>query len=120
MHNNYIIVNFCTFHNECFAGKANRPFNVSAHKQNKESMEVKWKPPFFSGGVPIDYYDATVSPPPHDGTCSSGNCSVPGTSITINGLECSSYNITIQARNCVGQGSPLQFVNYFRYVHHHE
>ena len=65
-------------------------------------MEVNWNQPVVSGGVHISY-DVTVSPPPHNGICSDGNCSVNWTELILSGLECISYNITIQARNCVGQ-----------------
>ena len=88
-----------------FAGNPGRPLNISAHKQDERSMELKWTHPHFSGGVPIDRYDITVSPAPHDGVCRGGNCNVSGTNITLKGLACLSYNITIRANNCAGQSS---------------
>ena len=76
---------------------------MTAHKLSQTTMEINWNHPVVSGGVPISY-DVTVSPPPHDRICSDGSCSVNGTKLTLSGLECISYNITVQARNCIGQG----------------
>ena len=70
-------------------------------------MEINWNYPVVPGGLPVSY-DVTVSPPPHDSIrsgCSDGNCTVNSTEVTLSGLECTSYNITLQAKNCVGQSS---------------
>ena len=71
-------------------------------------MTVTWDPPQYPDGtnVTIDYYEVTVTPPPDSGVCTNGKCNVTGTSITLSGLQCRRYNLTIKSTNCAGIGLP--------------
>ena len=94
----------------------NMPLNVQMQEshQNQESnvsnksVTFTWNPLQYSGrtGITIDHYEVTVSPPP-DGVCTSGNCNITETNITLYGLQCHSYNVTIQPINCAGRGLPF-------------
>ena len=93
---------------------------VSDSSEN-DSLVYSWQPPSYSGGlnITIDFYEVTVSPPSNTGECARGSCSVRETNITLTGLTCQSYNITIKPVNCVGIG-PCYFRSVTASKHNNE
>ena len=72
-------------------------------------VTLVWNPPNSIGGLSVEIkrYLLNITGPPGF-TCPPEQCNVTTTNTTITGLMCNtSYNVTVRAVNCAGEGSDL-------------